>query len=442
MSTLALRAKLREKSSALATLKVKAFAAEAQDGDKDALKALLKEIKDLEDELELAEQVEAVEGRQAKAATDPVADPVRPTVPANVKTVETDQVLSLAAAGVIKGKQLGVHPLKALEDEGYAQFAKELGLAQKTVNTLVSSEGGVLVPAAQVGGGMIPFLRNESSFLDAGPMRVQFTNGQFKQGRGATGATASYVAQGALKPVSTPTFDAIDMSAKKLAGIVPLTNEARMWMVIDIENYVRQDLRSAISTVLDLNAWLGTGAGASPTGIFNKAGITTYTPTFAAPLVPTLAELDAMANGMILSLTTANLRAGGKWRWVMSYRTFLRLSSMRVGDNDGDMAYPTMQGATPTWKGFPVVVTNQIPTNGGGTTDETTIALVDFTHVLFGEEQGVVIRMSEQATLDPDGTGENLIHLFQQNMFAILAETMHDFGLRYAKAVVKATIRF
>jgi hypothetical protein len=47
-----------------------------------------------------------------------------------------------------------------------------------------------------------------------------------------------------------------------------------------------------------------------------------------------------------------------------------------------------------------------------------------------------VLKMSDQATLDVDGSG-TLVHLWQQNMFAILAEAMHDFGLRTVKAVVK-----
>lgn len=441
MSTLALRAKLREKSGALPALKVKAFAAEATDGDKTELKALLAEIKQIESDLELAEEVEATEARSSKAAGAPVVSDEPSRVPATVKKVDPEQALSLAGAAALKAKHTGLNPMKILEDEGYGGFAQDIVRGQKAINTLVSSEGGVLVPAAQVGGGMIPFLRNQSTFLDAGPVRVNFTNGQFKQARGASGATASYVAQGGLKPVSTPTFDAIDMAAKKLAGIVPLTKEAMMWSVIDLDAYVRADLRQAIATVLDLNAWLGTGAGASPTGIFNKTGVQTYTPTFAAATTPTLAELDALATGMILKLTSVNLAANGRWRWVMSYRTFMRLADMRVGDNDGDLAYPGLQGAAPTWKGFPVVVTNQIPINGGGTTDETTLALVDFTHVLYGEEEGIVMRVSDQATLDIDGAG-TLVHLYQQNMVAILAETMHDFGLRYAKAVVKATIRF
>lgn len=441
MSTLALRARLREKSGALADLKAKALADAATAEDRTALKTALDELKGIEEQLDLAEQAEAIEAKHSKPAEAPVGGAAA-TVPAQAKKAEADQVLSLVAAAIIKGKATGLHPLKALEDEGYGGLAGQL--RAKAVNTLVSADGGILVPAAQVAG-IVPLLRQASFFLAAGPVRVPFTNGQYKVARGAAGATAAYVAQGALKPVSTPQFDAIDMSAKKLAGIVPLTNEARMWALGDIEGYVRDDLRSAIVTALDLNSILGTGAGASPTGILNKAGVQTYTPTIAAPTAPTLAELDALATGMILKLTTNLFTLNGKWRWLMSLRTAAKLGNMR--DGSGNAVFPGMVGGAAggtglTWGNIPVIATTHIPTNGGGTTDETTIALVDFSDVLFGEEEGITMRMSEQATLDPDGTGNNLIHLFQQNMFAILAETMHDFGLRRAKAVVKATIRF
>ena len=75
----------------------------------------------------------------------------------------------------------------------------------------------------------MPLLNKQSTFIEANPVRVPLTNGQFVLARGLAGATASYIAEGALKPVSTPTFDAISMRAKKLAGIVPITKEAQMW---------------------------------------------------------------------------------------------------------------------------------------------------------------------------------------------------------------------
>ena len=208
----------------------------------------------------------------------------------------------------------------------------------------------------------------------------------------------------------------------------------------DIEAYVRQDLRNALALTLDLNAYLGTGAGASPLGILNKVGVQTNSSTFAVPATPTLAELDAFATSMILKLTTSNIFANDRWRWLMPYRTAMRLADMRTSTG-GDIAYPEMnlgRAGGPIWKGIPVIITSQIPTNGGAGTNETTIALVDFNHVLFGEEEGITVRMSDQATLNVDG-GSTLVHLWQQNMFAILCEAMHDFGLRTVKAVVKQT---
>ena len=75
------------------------------------------------------------------------------------------------------------------------------------------AEGGLLVPTP-VSGGIMPLLRLESTFINASPVRVPLTNGQFVLARGLAGATASYIAEGALKPVSTPTFDSISMRAK------------------------------------------------------------------------------------------------------------------------------------------------------------------------------------------------------------------------------------
>jgi HK97 family phage major capsid protein len=233
------------------------------------------------------------------------------------------------------------------------------------------------------------------------------------------------------------------MQAKKLAGIVPLTRESLMWSVVDLDAYVRQDLRSQIALITDLNAWLGTGAGASPLGILNKAGVTVIVPTFASPTAPTIVEIDRMATQFILAMTNVYLAQNARWRWVMSPRTAAYISNLRVGGTNGDLAYPGMQGLAKTFKDIPIIVTTQLPTTGGAGTDATLIALVDFTHVLYGEEEGIVMRYSEEATLDPDGSGTALIHLFQMNQVAILAETMHDFGLRYVKAVVRANaIRF
>jgi HK97 family phage major capsid protein len=441
-----LRAKLREKHAALVALRTKAFGDDAKQEDVDAFEAALKECEDIETKIGLAERDEAIAAKTAKPADAPTTPAAQPTVSATAKDNKPEEVLAIVAASLVKGKEDNLPALKVMADAGYGRLASELvPHNQKAVNTLVSAEGGILVPQAQVGG-ILPLLRQQVTFLDAGPTQIELANGQYKVARGASGATAAYVGEGGLKPVSTPTFDAIDMASKKLAGIVPLTEEVTRWAIGNIQNYVQNDLRSALALTMDLNMWIGTGAGTSPLGVFNKANIQTIAaaPFFADAAAPTVEELDRMGDAMVLALISAGLMpAAGRWRWVMSYRTAMWLASLRLGDtSQGDLAYPTMTGAgqnAVTWRGFPVTVTAQVPTNLGVGTNESFIALVDMSHVLFGEEMVINMRWSNQATLDPDGSGENLIHLWQQNMSAVLAESMHDVGLRYSKAVVKAT---
>jgi len=448
-----MRAALRKMQDALPELKEKAFGDAGTETDLKALEDSCAEIEKLERQIEARVASEAASARAAKASTSAISTAVA-TVPGMVKSplappqgMTGEDVLckTMAAQLIAKGSRQPV--LEVLVDQGYQALADVLGSVTvngKAVNTLVPAEGGLLVPTP-VSGGIMPLLRLESTFINAGPVRVPLTNGQFVLARGLAGATASYIAEGALKPVSTPTFDSISMRAKKLAGIVPITDEAVKWTIGDIEAYVRNDLKNALALTLDLNAWLGTGAGASPLGILNKPGVQTVTPTFAAPTNPTLAELDNFATAMILKLVTVNIFANSRWRWVMPYRSAMKLSNIRVGaTTDGEKAFPEMNlglAGGPNWKGFPVIITSQLPTTGGGTTDETTISLIDFSHVLFGEEEGITTKQSDVATLNVDG-GSTLVHLWQQNMIAILAEAMHDFGLRTTKAVVKATIRW
>jgi HK97 family phage major capsid protein len=400
------------------------------------------EIEEVERTVETLKRAEAARARQSVPAGAGVgadvedverrrADPV-PAAPQ--REMNPDQKVSLIAAATMKGRAKNTAPLKILADEGYAKFAKEIedDLRRRAVDTTAAS---VLIPTV-IESEIIPLLRNETTFFAGNPKKVQFTNGKFKAPRGATGATASYVGEGVKKPVTEPTFDSIEMSAKKLAAIVLITQEAQNWSLPNIDAYIRDDLRAAMSQAIDLNAYFGTGAGDSPTGILNISGVPSIVGTFNDATKPTIVEIDAWASQMVLSLTLANIGAANTWAWLMNYRTLEYLKNLRVGDTTGVYAYPELRGPTPTWKGFQVFVSNQVPINGGDTTDESIIALMDFRHVLYGEEEGIVVKTSTEATIDVNGT---LVHLFQQNMYAILTEAQHDFGLRHLRAAVKST---
>lgn len=398
-----------------------------------AMKAKTAEVKAQEDLIATLKEAEAARARAAAEAI-PASDrtverddnqPARPKL-----QVAKDQRLSLIAAATLKAKLLRVPALKILEDGGYGQFAAELsiGVNKDTVDTDLTS---VLIPAA-LSNEIIELLRPETTFFQGNPKRIQFTNGKFKAPRGATGAVAGYIGEGVKKPVTNPTFDSIEMAPKKLAAIVLITQEAKNWTLPNIDAYIRDDLRAAMAQATDLNAYFGTGAGDSPRGILKIIGVPHITKN-AAIANPTLSQIDETASSMILHLTQANIGASQTWAWLMSYRTIEFLKNVRVGGaNDGIYAFPELRGPNPTWKGFRVLVTNQVPDNLGAGGNHSTLALIDFRHVLYGEEAGVTVKTSDEATVDVNGT---LVHLWQQNMYGILTETQHDFGLRHLNAI-------
>jgi HK97 family phage major capsid protein len=445
-----MRAKLRELLAELPAIKAKAHADDATEADIAAYDAKLDEIEKQDTAIDREEREEALLARSTKIATQPIGedDPADPVFAVPAVKVDRMQSVGLLVAGAILGKQHGVEPLKFLEDNGYGQFVKEVRHHQRkaaptpSVNIVNgAASGGVLVPAP-LAGSIIEMLYPQTTFLQGNPRRVPLIGGKYHQARGATGATAGYVGEGQKKPLSAPTFNDISMQARKLATIVPITQEAKMWTISDIESYVRADASMAMALKMDQTMYYGTGVGEIPLGIFNKPGITQMTAVgrFASQVAPTLPELDNAASAMILSMTSVNLYQNPSWAWLMPYRTLTTLQNKRVGSTfDGDVAYPTLQGipdGSPTglsWKGIRVLVSNQVPSNLGTGGVETNLSLIDFSQVLFGDEGSMIVKTSEEATLDSSGT---LIHLWQQNMFAILFEMFHDVGLRHDQAVV------
>lgn len=443
-----LREALKTGRAKLVDLREKAHAAGSKPEDLAAYKAGIAECEKTLDQIKDAEKEEALDAASSKSADAPVAGEGeggdrRLVHAAPKKTIKDEQralmgVAATAQAAIIS-KMYGerVSPVKLLEDEGFGDYAKELqnrALREKAgVGSTIGSS--VLLPQP-VASEIIPILYPESTFLQGNPQRRQLISGRYRQARGTGSATASYVGEGAKKPVGAPTFDDIDMIAHKLAGIVYMTNEAVKWTVGRLEEYIRSDLRRVLGLKMDSAMYFGTGSGATPTGIFNKSGITTIdasaTGNFAAPKAPTIGELDAIAMRLMLALTGANIVQSDRWRWVMGYRTWHYLMTRR--DGNGNSIFPEL--AQKKWKGIDILVSNQIPENGGTNTDEGTLALVDFSHVLFAEEEGMVMKTSTEATIDDGGT---LVLLWQQNQSAVLAEMEHDVELDQPKAVALLT---
>ena len=114
----------------------------------------------------------------------------------------------------------------------------------------------------------------------------------------------------------------------------------------------------------------------------------------------------------------------------MPPRTLAYLRDLR--DGNGNLYYPSLQGSSPSWRGFPVGFTNSIPVNLGGGTNESEVYLVDFAYVMIADSYSVKIDASESASYKVGGT---MVSAFSQNQTVIRALTGHDFAVTRPKAV-------
>lgn len=454
MTLTELRARLKElvgdMDKAIASyqeLAAKQVAAPADDADEatkkaydehvKALAAGLKAIEDktsdierVEQNIDVLEKAEQIRARTAKPADAPVAEPGVPALPK--KDLDAAEKISILMAGMVTALHeegtKGFRPtMKAMSERGYDALTREFAPMQgKALNSGQASAGGILLPET-MSNDVIDLLRNNATFLAGGPTVIPMPNGTYKQPKAASGATAAYRGETARKSVSQPSFKAINMSAKLLAGIVPISNQLIRWSGPNIGDWARMDLSSAMGLKLDYMAYFGDGSEDTPIGLLNIPGVSTYAATGDAS--PTYTQVDSDCRKLLTPIESyGDLVKSVAWR--MAPRVFNYLADLR--DGLGNLIYPTLQGNSPTFKGYPVMKTTQFPITLGDTTDESYIMLVAFGHVLFGDALRMQLAISDQASIV---SGADTIHAFQQGMTLIAAEAEHDFDVRYVEAV-------
>lgn len=424
-----LLARLKELNGELTAMKDKKDVADA---DKAAhltsIRSKLAELEACEAELELAKSVEAAGARAAQPANQSVTVAAQPK-----KDLTAAEKIGIIMAGMVtalteEGTKGFKPTMRALEERGYGELANEFAPAQKrALNSSNATAGGILLPE-NMSMDVIDLLRPNATFLQGGPQIIPMPNGTFKQPAAASGATAAYRGETNPMNVSQPTFKAINMSAKLLAGIVPLSNQLIRWSGPNIDAWARMDLSSAMGLKMDYMAYFGDGTQDTPLGIFNIPGVSVVDAS-ASGVAPTYTVVDIWARSLKSPLESYGALVQ-KVAWIMAPRVKDYLADMR--DGLGNLIYPGLSLEKPVWKGYPVLASTQVPITLGATTDQSYLALVAFGHVYFGDALRMQLAISDVATVV---NGAQTINAFQDGVTLIRAEAEHDFDTRYAEAV-------
>jgi HK97 family phage major capsid protein len=292
--------------------------------------------------------------------------------------------------------------------------------------------GGFLVPE-DVSAEIIELLRPQSVVMRGGPIVVPMPNGNLTMNRQTAGAAFAYIGEQQDTPATQIAFGQLKLSAKKLAGLVPISNDLLRAASPAVDRIVRDDIVTGTALAMDLAFLRSAGGIHTPLGLRNQLNGTDFATTniLAATGGNTLLTLTTDLGRLELALLNANVPMT-RAAWIMAPRTMMRL--MNIRDGNGNYAFPEVQNGQ--LRGKPFYVTNHVPINLGGGA-ESELYLIDFAHVVVGEHMGVEIAMSTEAAYRD--AGNNLQAAFSRDETVMRAILQHDIGLRHLPAVAILT---
>lgn len=387
--------------------------------------------KDTETQIEAIEKdIEALE-KNEKRIEKMIADVAKAAQTATPVAGENPAQAAASAAGDPAPQKIEVVKSNLPKGVGFAQFAraklcaqlsakdgnyvssldvaKQMGFGEEVQNLITKATLGTttdagfaskLVTENHLVGEFVEMLRSATIFDKlAGFRSVPFNSKIPSQ---LTGGTASWVGEGAAKPLTNPTYGEVEIKEHKLAAITVYTQELMRRSDPAVDILVRDDLIEASKTLIDAT-FLDAAATSTtrPAGVLNGVAATPDTGVTAAAY-----EADLLA--LINTFVTNNLSLDGSY-FLMSETRAAQISLLRDALGGTYFSGMALRG-TRTLLGIPVITSQAVGDK---------IILVKTSEILLAQDGGVDVSYSDQATLVDGATTHRL---WQENKFAVRVE--------------------
>lgn len=243
-----------------------------------------------------------------------------------------------------------------------------------------------------------------------------------------SGGKAQWVGEGKGKPLTKWGYNSSSLHPLKVAAIAVLTDEALRNGSVAIDMLVRDELAASLQETLDMdfiNPSLAGQEGVSPASITNGAKEIASSGNDAA-------AVEADLRALWIPYITANLDPANAV-YMMSALNAMYLNGLK--DPLGNKVYPDIRINGGFINGVPVIVSQFVG---------KIVALVHASDIYLGDEDGILIDMSNEASLEMDdaptqdgiaGKGSQLVSLWQTNMVGIRAERIINWKRRRESAV-------
>jgi HK97 family phage major capsid protein len=375
------------------------------------------EVASLKKRLERAQSVE----RENATVVTPVLDPANPPTPAAPVRASVGDPNALANPGVPFGRFLAAtvaaHRLKV---EPAAWYKAKFGEADWVHAALTASDplaGGLTIPQ-RLYATIVPLLQAAALMRRSGAAVEPLPNGQTTVVRATGGATFQRVAEGGEVNASGPTYGALTLTAKKMLGMIPISNDLITYSPQRIDQQASEQSVEGLRVAEDVDFLRGQGIGPNVKGlryIATGSNLLTMTGT------PDVAKIQNDLQRIVLALANANI-AFRKPFWAFAPRTALYLQYLL--NANGNRVFPSMDDGV--LMGYPFGMTTSIPINLGGGT-ESEIYFWDAAECVIGDAENVRVDVSTEASYK-DETG-TLVSAFSKDQTVLRMILANDFGM-------------
>lgn len=382
-----------------------------------AEKAFLLENKDILS----AEQVSAVEKADTSASEEIESEGLKSllekAIADKINSI-SDQLAAKFLDGAAASRKRAIDSGSVVKtaDKETRNFMKALftndTASLKDISGLSSSAGGYLIPEElrsellRIAETQYGLARRDFRYLPfSGPGNERMIPAL------SSSVSVSWTDERGPKQSTAPTFDVIHQTLKKLAAIVPMTEEIIEDSTINLTALVAELFAEAVAKEEDMQFFNGTGA--PWTGILNNGDVNAVV-IASASINPSTVTADDLLS---LQDATPTMALDGS-KYYMHRTVFSVIRKLKSSTGEYIVQDPTGTEPATIW-GYPIELSDAFPKLADITAAKPMLLFGNLKRAaIFGDKQQLRVKLLDQATVN-DTTNAGTVNLAQRDMVAI-----------------------
>ena len=309
----------------------------------------------------------------------------------------------------------------------YPDDAELAAYTKAAMSVSTPSEGGFFVPEV-LSSEIIEYLYPKLVLTKLGARRIDMPNGNLTVPKFNATSAAYYIGENRVATKSQAQIGSVKLSAKKLAVLVPISNDLIRSASSLADAMIRDDMVMISQLKRDYVAFYGTGTQYTPSGL---ATLLTSTEKYGSSSTAFTADIPGYLLGELMGKNVPMINVG----WAFSGRAWAYLYNLKTTTGAYIYRAEMDQGKL---LGYPFFVSNQIAYTAGspGYVD---IFLGDFSEFYDGVQMEMQMEASREASWVDDGG--NAVSAFSNDQTVLRLLTLHDYNIRHKESFIQGTYK-